>query len=732
MKDDKEALEGRKHTLKGEIPEAPLRDQIPKKLAKQLGALNVASIVTNTWNAGNANRAKRLKTQRELLQEFEEFIEPIYDAPYSWSSTLHLPVAYTICRTFHSRMNAALMSQDPPFTVMARKEANMDRAPLVQDLMRYSTKEWANEHTGIEEVVDRWIWNWVTGGRGIVKYRWEQKYSRFIDVVQVQKPGPTQFVVDEQGMEQAQPTLKMVDEEQEVVIPCFVGPSVELVQEEDLLIVGGDGDVDKADSVIHQQFLTASELWTLSDKGIFDEEAVKQVIGGGADMLSSDVTGMNKMERNSISGNGSLDVPYDLDRYRVLEAYVRMDVDGSGINSDIIVWVAANSRALLRATYLFRVSKSGKRPFACIDFHRRTGTENPVGLVELTYSLTKEIDAMHNMKVDFGLMTTMPFGFYRASSSMAQERIPFEPGALIPVDNPQADVYFPNLGSRTAFGFQEEAALYSYIERMTSVSDMSLGVLGAQGAARTASGARIVNSESNTNLDIYLKRLNRGFRKLLHGVFEMLQERVEPGMQFRLFGDDGQNYWKTVRSREEIAGSFDFELEPSSANSNKQIQVDTAQQIYQLVQNPLAIQLGIVTPNEFYAALKNYLQTIGVKDFSKFVKKPEGFSRLFSPEEIANRILAGIDIKLGPEQDLEGFVNYVEYLFTHDEILGTINEEQTVSLARKMKEAQQMMKALQEMAAQQANAQQMQNNAQMSQQQTAPAAANPAVTGGAA
>lgn len=719
LSNDKLVLEeGRKKTLKDEVPPTSLRDQIPKKLANKLDKIGIAQTVTNIWQAGNSNRATRLENQRELLREFEEFVEPIYDAPYAWSSTLHLPIAYTICRTFHSRMNAALTNMDPPFTVLARKEANSDRAPLVQDLMRYAINEWANEHKGIEDALDRWIWSWVTSGRGILKYRWEQKYSRFIDVVQVPKPGPTQFVVDERGMEQAIPTVQMVEEEQERVIPCFIGPAVEFVQEEDLLIVGGEGDPDLADAVIHQQYLTASELWTLVDKGIFDKDAVEKVIAAGPDMMSSDPTGVVKQERAEISGQGSLDVEHDLDRYRVLESYIKKDVDGSGINSDLIVWVAPTSRSQLRATYLFRVSQSGKRPFAVIDFHRRTDTSQPVGLVELTYSLAKEIDAQHNMKVDFGLLSTLPFGFYRASSSMAQEKIPFEPGALIPVDNPQADVYFPNLGNRTVFGMQEEAALYNYIERMASVSDMSLGMLGAQGAARTASGARIVAQESNTNLDIYLKRLNKGFKKLLHGIFEMLQQRIEPGMQFRLFGDDGNNYWAVIRSREEIAGNYDFVLEPSSANSNRQIQMDTAQQLYQITSNMLDIQLGIITPSERYEAVKNYLQTMGVKNFSRFIRKPTNASRIFSPEELTNRILAGIDVQIGMDQDLAGFVNYVQYIMDTDELLGQFTEEQTIALARKAQEARQMMAALQEAQAQQANARQMQLNAAMSQQQT--------------
>lgn len=727
LSNDKNVLiDGRVKSFEKEIPQASLRDQIPKKLATKLQKMGIAETITQIWQHGNANRATWLDQQRQMLYEFEEFLEPIYDAPYAWSSTLHMPVAYTICRTFHSRMNAAILGMDPPFTVLARKEANSDRAPFVQDLMRYAIKEWANEHKGIEDVIDRWIWAWVTSGRGVLKYRWDNKYSRFMDVVSVTKPGPTKYQIDDQGNEIAIPTMIQEEEEREVVVPCFVGPNVEFVQQEDLLVVGGDGDPDLADAVLHQQYLTASELWTLVDKGIFDEDEVKKVIQGGPDLKSSDPTGVIKQERSEIGGFGSLDVTYDLDRYRVLEAYIRKDVDGSGINSELIVWVAPTSRAQLRATYLYRVSQTGKRPFAVADFHRRTDSAQPVGLVELTYTLAKEIDAMHNMRVDFGLLSTLPFGFYRASSSMQSEKIPFEPGAMIPLDNPQADVYFPNLGNRTSFGFQEEASLYSFIERMTSVSDLSLGVIGAQGAARTASGARIIAGESNTNLDIYLKRLNKGFRKLLHGVFEMLQQKIEPGFQFRLLGDDGSQYWKTIRSREEVAGNYDFELEPSSANSNKQVQLDTAQQLYQLTANPLDIQLGIISPAERFEAVKTYLQALGVKNFSKFIRKPDNVTRLFTPEEIANRVLAGIDVKLGPEQDLDGFIGYVDYIISNDDILGQFNEEQTIMLARKQQEAQQMKQALQEMAAQQANAQQMQRNGAMSQQQTSPAMAQPA------
>jgi hypothetical protein len=714
-------------TFEAEIPQVSLRDQIPKKLLKKVKEMELGQQLADIWTLGNSNRADRLDIQAKLIKEFEEFISPIYQGAYAWSSTVHLPVAYTICRSFHSRMMSALLNFDPFFTVTARTEASSDRAPLIQELMRYAVNQWANNNNGINESLDRWIWAWVTTGQGILKVRWDKQYTRILDIQEVQKPGPNVHQVDEQGNPIVIPTVKTVEEEVERVIPVFNGPAVEHVLQEDLLITGGDGDPDKADVVMQQSYMTASELWSLVDQGIFDEEAVKAVIESGEQGKSQDVTGVIKQERTEIGQVGSLDVSYDADRYQILECYVKKDVDGSGIASDIVVWFHSKTREILRATYLHRVQQSGKRPFAVIEFHRRTATDNAVGLVELTYSLTKELDSIHNMRMDFGLLTTLPFGYYKANSSLAASKIPLEPGSLMPLDSPQTDIFFPNLGNRTSFGMQEEASLYNYIERMSAISDLSLGILGNQGASRTATGSRIVANENNTNLDVYLKRMNRGVKKLLHLLYEQIVKNIDPGMQFRLQGDDGESFFFIPKSKEEIAGLYDFELEGSSSASNKQVQIDTAQQLYQATQNPLDIQLGLISPTERFEAVKVYLQSLGIKNWSKFLRKPEGAPHKFTPEEIANRTLAGIQVRLDPTQDLEGFIEYVQHIVDHDELLGQFNEQQTITLVQKQREAAQMLQALKQAAAQQAAAQQMNNNAQMSQQQTNTGMAQPGI-----
>jgi hypothetical protein len=716
LNNDKKVLEeGRKEKLKD--VDAPLRDQVVQKLFKKLDEMVIGEKVSTLWQRGNANRTAWLERQRTYLASWDEHLMADTTGAFDGSSQLHLPMPFIVCKTLHARFVQAIW-QDPPLHTKARNEASMERVPTVQDTMRYYLMDGANHNQGVEKVVDLWIWDWLTTGSGITKWRWDVAYTRFMDVQMVPESGtPIEVTDPNTGRRILQPSMKMVEKEVAVTKKCFDGPVLKLVSPEDLLIVGGEGDPDLADIVIEQDYLTASQLWTLVDRKVFSQKAVEKIIEGGPDKIEGATGGELKTQRAHNAGKSALDSEQELDRYQILEAYLKVDVDGSGIDSDVIVWVHPTSGTLLRATYLHRVSKTGERPYGKADFHLRKGQEYGTGMVEMLYPLSKELDAIHNLRVDFGLISVMPFGFYRATSGIDPSTIQLEPGALIPVDNPQTDVFFPNLGNRTVFGFQEEQALMGMIERLTSVSDLSMGVMSSQGATRTATGARALVGEMSANLDVYLRRLNRGWKKNLRYLLHMLQQRIPAGMSFRLTGDDGQDYWRTIRDQADIAGDYDIEVSPNSASSNAGVQQEQAQMVLNFVSNPLAIQLGIVSPAQFYEAAKNMFQAWGIKDFGRYLAKPEGATRILTPEEEANRLLRGVPTPVTPEMDHEGFIAYVEHIKSDDQLLGQFTTEQAIQLEIQSRKHAAMMQALAQMQAQQANAQQMQMNAAMSQQQ---------------
>lgn len=709
---DQETADNRRDALTD--VDASLRDQVVRKLFNKLEEMEIGVKVVEMWTSGNANRVAWAEKMKVYLQSIDDHSVSNTNGPFEGSSRIHLPIPLIVCKTFHSRMYQALMGVDTPFYTKARNEASIRNVESVSDTMRYYVTDGSNYGRGIDAVVDLWLWDWITTGVGLKKWRWDVKYERYVDVAEEPEADVPQFVVKD-GKETLQPRIKMVEKEVTVTRKIFDGPVCDLVSPEDIRIVGGAGDPDLADAVIHREYLTASDLWTLADRKVFDRKAVEETIESGNDEISGGIGNEIKQMRTENAGGAKVRSEEELDRYEILEAYLAMDVDGSGINTNVVVWVHSRTKRLLRATYLRRISPTGERPFVKADFLPRKDQEFGVGLIEMIYPLTKEMDAVHNMRIDFGLISVMPFGFYRASSGIDPTTIQLEPGALIPVDNPQADIYFPQLGNRTVFGMQEEAAIQQMIERITNINDINLGMLSAQGATRTATGSRMITGEMSSNLDVFLRRLNRAWKKSLRTLLHLLQHRIPEGMSFRLTGEDGKDYWRTIRSTKDLEGDYDVEVLPNSSSSNQQIQIEQAQQIYSMTSNPLDLQLGIVTAQERYNAVKNLLKAMGAKDWGQYLIKedPNACYAKLNPEQEANLVLHGIDVPVLPTMDHEGFIAWWQMALNEDELLGQFNEQQTVALARQAKKHQQVLDTIKQMQAQAANAAQMRQNSQM-------------------
>jgi hypothetical protein len=717
INNDKEVLKKRKAPLEG--VDASLRDQAVKSLADKLRDLDIPKKVVAAWTAANSERQELLERNEEYLSDWDEFCESSASGPWDGSSNLHLPTSFIAVKAYHARFFQALMGIDPPFNMRARREDMVERLPMLVDTMAYSLKDWANHYDGVHAAVDDWIWNWVTTGNGFLKLRWEKKFERFVDIQMVPKSTVKVTIDPETGDEIHSPQTELVEEEAKVTKTVFDGPMMETRPLESIVLIGSS-DPQAADMAIDEVELTASELWSCADQKIFDKKCVEEVIKSGQDPLEGRAHTAIKQQRSENAGQSMLDTETDLDRYQILETYAAVDVDGSGINTEVVMWIHPKTTELLRATYLRRINRAGERPIFHAEFYRRPGEKYAIGLLEILHPLSKEMDAMHNMRIDNGILANMPIGFYKASSSLNPEKIKLQPGMLIPLDDPQSDVAFPQMGNRTAFGFQEEAALQTLVERLTGVNDMMTGVMsGSQGATRTATGARLQAGESSANLDVHLKRLQRTWRRALRYWLHMLQQRCPAGLSFQLTGDDGKQYFRYIRGVEDLAGDFDIELDAQSANSNQAIQQENAQVIMQMHQNPIYLQTGVVGLGNLYEGAKNFLKSRGVKDFARYITKPPDYTYLPTPEEEANRVLRGYEVPILPNSDHTGFIAYFDEIFKTDELLGQFNEDQAKALYAQYLRHQEAAAAMQSAQAQSANSNQMSQNQQQGQMQAA-------------
>lgn len=685
-----------------------LVDRVPAKLLDRLNEKAVGQRMVDLWHKGNSDRAEWLERQQKYLATWDEFIdnEDVARGPWANSSNLHLPVTFTAARAIHARMYAALMSVQPPFSVKPLDEMATVAVPLVEGVMAYALREWINYQQGVAEMVDMWLWNWITQGTGINKLRWDRTFSRYVEVYEEtavrKRPNPDTGELED--------VPEKVERERPVTKKTFDGPVADLVDPENILIVGGDGDPDRADLVQERYYLNRSQLYSLADQGIFDADEVDSILEAGNDSEYTDGASGLRQDKERNSGVQQDNINTDQDRFEILECYVAIDENDDGLDENLIIWVHTRSKKILRATYLDRVLEGGQTPYSKIDFFKKRGNPYGMGVPEILYSLQKEVDAMHNIRIDFGVLSTMPFGFYRPMSGLDPKRIDLEPGKLIPVNDPQGDIFFPQLGNRTFFTTEEEGSLLAYIERLISISDINLGRISGQGAARTATGVSAIVGENNANLDIFIKRMQRGWKKFLRLLFQNLQRRMPKEMWIRITGEDG-NMYPFRLERESIKFNFDFDIDANSINSNKGVTREIAQQRLNFCSNPLNIQMGIVTPDNLYEAAKEWFVAMEVKDYARYITKPSSFDVFLTPEQEAQRVIRGMDVPVHPASNHEGFVNYVRMIFANDEYLGALDQEAAKRLAEQASKHMQMMEAMQAQEAQARNVQQQQLNA---------------------
>lgn len=690
---------------------APLRDATVESLVKKCQEMDLGLKIQQAWLSHKAH-VEVHQERMEKLQGWDEYLDD-FDMGYDGTSNIHLPMPMTVLKTFHARMFQALFAVDPPFSVRAMQEAYQDDVEMVYGLMAWTLKEWCNGNDGVEAVADRWLWNWCAFGHGVLKLRWDCKYTRYVDVEDVYLQGPSSYevIIDpEKGtvQEVEKPSVIRTQKERAVTEKIYEGPSIEFVPTEDIAIIGGR-EIQACDMVIHRSYMNAEQLQTEALRKVFDQDVVDEMISGGPHSESGKPGQNIKQDREVHSGIQTLDISEDLDKYEILECYCEVDVNQDGLNESIILWIDNHSGKVLRATYTHRVLRGGKRPFANIEFIPREGHAYAMGLLELIHPISVELDMIHNIKVDIGIMAAQPIGFYRAATGMDPVKLRIKPGDMIPVDDPQSHVFFPNLGDRSGFFKDEESLLLQHVERLTAINDINTATLGRQGAARTATGVSQMVAENSSNLDIFIKRMQRGWRQVLRILWQMLQQRLPDGTEFRVTGRDGREYFRRI-NKMNIQQRVDFFIDSASANSNRQLQLEQTMQVLAQTMNPLFIQMGIIDGGGIYEALKDYFQALGKKDYARFIKRPAQFVRQLTAEEELARIVNGKSVPLSPDMDHEKFISLAQTMLQDEEAAAMYGKSALDAVSSQMQQHKALMEAMKAQAGQIAQANQQSFN----------------------
>lgn len=596
------------------------------------------------------DRQKWMARQSEYLGSWDDFVTYHRKGLWEESSNLHLPLTLQILQAVHARFKEAIFSVMPWWVLLPVEKMDAERLKNIDTVMNWSVKSYVNHKKGIDTVIDDWLWDTIGVGWGVVKRRWaliQRKAIILEDVTPEEKEqnmDNLEMLAEMKAKEEMGETLteeegEVVAKEVEKIIKVFDGPIIERWPHEDFLMPGHFNDVSDLDEphIIGFDYrLSKSDFLYQSHIGLLKKEWCEKVFQKAGvrepGQVSTSLYGQDDLKRrqDAFQGVETIDAKAGLSNLKMTEFMLRYDIDEDGYNEEVVVQWNEDTNQICGFNFLDRLTKTGKRPVHKADFIRRPGRAYSLGLIEVLYPLNKELDEMHNMRMDFGTLSNIPFFFFRAGSGMKPEKMRLEPGAGIPLDDPQNDINFPRLNNSTVWGFQEEQNLVSWAEKVTSITSMNSGIPSQRvGASRTSSGLNSLLNESNLNLNVKLGRFKNAYASLLKGHLGDLQQRMPNDLKVRVLGSDanlefgmaGEPMFITP-TREDIAGQVDFFICANSTNSNRELEQQKAMQHMQLLLNPYFLQSGIVQPQNAYEAIRNVLEKNGQMGIDKLLTAP--------------------------------------------------------------------------------------------------------------
>lgn len=362
----------------------------------------------------------------------------------------------------------------------------------------------------------------------------------------------------------------------------------------------------------------------------------------------------------------------------------RFDVDGDGLDEDVIWWMILESQVLLKACYLSEMFPADppRRPFAEASFIPVRGRRDGISLLELLEGMHDLLKQVADQTGDAGTFANMPFGFYRSGSQLKQEAIRVAPGMLYPLTDPQNDVYFPSLpGQSQAFGLNMMTIFTGLEDKLAMQGDLQFGRVppGQASALRTAGGQQTLLSQGEARPERILRRFFLCLTEVWAQIHELNQRFLPNNKKFRVIGyqQPEQDPYQEITSRTAIAGRFQFTFKANVLNSSKQALQASLQQVASLYLTPLAIETGAVGAEQISNLLRDIAKAWGIDpDLQGYlVPLPDGMKGPPISAEIAITSIMNFQPPQG--RPIEGAMGHYQALveFAKGEAFGKLEPE---------------------------------------------------------
>lgn len=554
----------------------------------------IVKIIDAIVEEAKRQRAGFMEIKAESVRNYEG-IEKI-NGPWRGSSSISTMVSTIAADTIHAKLFPMAWNPELIFFKGVEKH-DPDVARNNSILMRWAlTKDMENSQDKADDMCHRL----VVDGTIIVKRMWETYYAYMTRVVPVS--------VDRSGKMKYETKYEQVQRQRERWI----------IRDLDYVYVQFNAENEsRSEYVIDEVYYTLPMLKEMKADGYLLPDTDMDKVAAAVEK-TFDPEGTVKARYQSMG----LETYYaQMDSYPIkcYEAYLKYDINKDDRREECIFLTLPQQGMYLSGKPLHCVSRIEKRPWLIRAFLRRPGCIYGKGIPELVRHLHKEMNAIHNQRIDAGNMVIAPFFFYRAASGFDPSEINVRPATGIPLDDPQRDVYFPDYNpSRLSVSFQEEKIVMDLIQKLTFLNSTMFGQETAE--RPTARGTLAIIAQSDQKFGLLGSRIQKIFSDLITDTRKDYEENMPEGTEDRILGDNNQPVWGRL-SPELIAGDYDCIMPLDLTAGDVAFEKQADQLIYQtFVNDPMVNQ----NPAYAWEVRAGYLRAMGKEDVDRYIgPKPD-------------------------------------------------------------------------------------------------------------
>lgn len=572
--------------------------------------------------------------------------------PWRNCSNRSMKIAMAIVEMLHSRIFPAVWNED-----LVRwkpgDRTDKNRVDRINKFMFW----WVNVRAKMHSFFDKWVKSAIGFGSVATEVSWD---------VKIKDTGETTDtpITDEFGIQiyekDGTPAVK-----KEKKLKLEETTKTEIIPLENIYFQEGQKEIAEEPVIIKCRWLF-SELEGMEK----DDKAVniRKPLHNDSQYLEKQLDAyINEVVSGYNSGNIEIikEVKLRNKQVDILKCYIKMDIDNDGIAEDLRILIDPLNRIYLGGVLVKDISKRVSRPIDVTkfnDFLEDPDCLDGYGLLEMCLPLAEEIDAIFNQLTDANTLSVLRPGFYDPSGNLQPQNITLAPNKMIPVPDPQRNVYFPSLEIPTERLLVAMRAVSEFIERLTAASSYVMGkeseIVGGSG---TATRTQAIVGAAEQRFAIPATRMRAGAARILTLVLDQIQKNIPYGLENRILGEDNEPIFKANELTEEgLSGEFDAYLLEDISMGSVSVQRQLANFLYgTLIQNPLVGSDPIKLYNETAKLLKAY----GEDPVEHLGPQPQG-GEIYTPEQENTMMLQGdfgeVRAKLTE--------NHIEHIQKHNEI----------------------------------------------------------------